>query len=266
MVVQNIQYRKEHHYALVQFYQKRFTNATFYKWYIDNLKELYKTLFDQTVSFCLLAERAYQQETEDYTQFIKPQWDSTYHGLLSGQQLFLNLQQMEYSYLQKTLVSEPVIRTFSMAEKDEDVLASLKNHGKALINIEESWFEEYFPGESGRRVQSIKVKFHGLEETDPIAAELTQISHRYSSKKRSFERICAYGKIKILSVETDTAKIKPKKGRLLPFEGSGVESTWLLSFPAAAEAIQKKKVKFMHKSILNKLEDIEMTIRYTAHS
>ncbi len=265
-VLEDIKTDKKNSETLAAFNQKRFTNEMFFKWYVDNLRQLYRTLFDQTVSFCLLAERVYQEETGEKTIFIRPQWDDVYHGLLSGQKLLLNLQQMEYSFLQKTLHNEQAItRTFSLEEKDEDVLTSLKTHGKAVIHIQESWFEEDFPEEFGRRIQSVKVKFLGLEGRDPIAAELTQISNRYSAKERTLQRVCAHGKIKLLGVETDTATMTPKqKGRLLPFEGSGVESTWLLSVPAAVKAIQKKKVKFKHKSTLEKLEDIEMTIRYTA--
>ncbi len=91
------------------------------------------------------------------------------------------------------------------------------------------------------------MKFLGLEGSDAIATELTQISNRYSAKERTLQRVCAYGKIKLLVVETDTATMTPnQKGRLLPFEGSGVESTWLLSVPAAVKAIEKKKVRFKH--------------------
>ncbi|NET74560.1 hypothetical protein [Okeania sp. SIO1F9] len=156
-------------------------------------------------------------------------------------------------------------RTFSLEEKDDNILASLKTHGKAVIHIQESWFEEDFPDEFGRRIQSVKVKFLGLEGSDPIAAELTQISNRYSTKERTLQRVCAYGKIKLLGAETDTATMTPKqKGRLLPFEGSGVESTWLLSIPAAVKAIQEKQITYKHKSTLENIKDIEITIRYTA--
>ncbi|WP_161564967.1 Tc toxin subunit A-related protein [Okeania hirsuta] len=267
-VLEDIKGDKKDSETLAAFNQKRFTNEMFFKWYVDNLKQLYRTLFDQTVSFCLLAERVYQEEIGEKTIFIRPQWDDVYHGLLSGQKLLLNLQQMEYTYLQKTLYDDqPVTRTFSLEEKDDNILASLKTHGKAVIHIQESWFEEDFPEEFGRRIQSVKVKFLGLEGSDPIAAELTQISNRYSAKERTLQRVCAYGKIKLLGVETDTATMTPKqKGRLLPFEGSGVESTWLLSVPAAVKAIQEKQITYKHKSTLEKLEDIEMTIRYTAKS
>ncbi len=50
-----------------------------------------------------------------------------------------------------------------------------------------------------------------------------------------------HSKIYLSSVETNTSKMKQKKERLLPFEHSGVESTWVLSFPAAVKAIEKKK-------------------------
>ncbi|NES76316.1 MULTISPECIES: neuraminidase-like domain-containing protein [unclassified Okeania] len=266
-VLEDIKGDKKDSETLAAFNQKRFTNEMFFKWYVDNLKQLYRTLFDQTVSFCLLAERVYQEETGEKTIFIRPQWDDVYHGLLSGQKLLLNLQQMEYSYLQKTLHTdqENIGRTFSLEEKDDNILASLKTHGKAVIHIQESWFDEDFPEEFGRRIQSVKVKLLGLGDGDPIAAELTQISNRYSAKERTLQRVCAYGKIKLLGVETDTATMKPKqKGRLLPFEGSGVESTWLLSVPAAVKAIQEKQITYKHKSTLENIKDIEITIRYTA--
>lgn len=173
---------------------------------------------------------------------------------------------MELSYLNATWEDSPAQRIFSLAEKDNNGLLALKMYGKALIYIEESWFDEYLEDERGRRIQSLAVKFCGLEETDPIAAQLTQVSSRYRSpnpQKPIIQRIGAYSIIRLVDIETDTANMK-KKGRYLPFEYSGVDSTWLLSFPAAVKDIQNKKINFLQKSMLKKLEDVEITIRYTS--
>ncbi len=153
-------------------------------------------MFDQTVSFCLLAEPAHRLETQnqDMTRYIRPQWDENYRGLLSSHKLMLNLQQMELAHIQQTAVSDEarlITYSFSLEQKDEDALSNLKTHGRTLTHIEESWFDEYFPEQNGRAIRSLAVKFKGLENTDPIAAELIQISHKYLSHSQSVQSIYA---------------------------------------------------------------------------
>ena len=70
--------------------------------------------------------------------------------------------------------------------------------------------------------------------------------------------------IALSGAETDTAGLERKGGRFLPFERCGVHSTWMLSFPAAIEAIEGGRRRSRHRTMLEKLEDVVIEIRYTA--
>ena len=63
---------------------------------------LYDSAYDVTLRFCRLAERAYQAELCDWdATFIRPAWDVQHRGLLAGQSLMLDLQRMDFAYMER---------------------------------------------------------------------------------------------------------------------------------------------------------------------
>jgi hypothetical protein len=254
--------------ALARFNATRFTSGRFWSWYLDSLKELYQTYFDQTVSFCLLAEQAYQSEADAKTRFIFPQWDASNAGLLSGHKLLLDLQRMELAWAQAVAASgQPTTQNFVLSERAPAALAQLKSRGKALIQVQEPWLDELFPDERGRRLSSLALRFEGLRDADPIAATLRLLSHRQRLKNGQGcgpERYGAQPTLRLTRVQTDTAAIAAPKGRRLPFQGTGIDATWSLAFPAAAKAIAAGEQGFPQRDMLERLEDVVLTLSYTS--
>lgn len=85
---------------IMEFQRRRSTNADFFNWYVGRMSNLYKQAFDVSLRFCRMAESIYEDDSGLETTFIKPIFDKKYRGLVSGQVLMINLQNMEYAFLE----------------------------------------------------------------------------------------------------------------------------------------------------------------------
>jgi hypothetical protein len=266
-----IQRQQDQAAQLFDFMQRRFTNQQFYEWYVSRLGNLYSAAYDATVRFALMAERAFQVETGDFTAtFIRPQWDRRYKGLLAGQALWVDLQRMDLAYMSRPQPKQVLSKTISLRDLDETALKSLQTQGEAVFFLNESLFESDYPEHYGRRIQSIRVSFPALKEKgiNPCG-QLTQLSSRtYHSRQRDAEHstadLFANQSIILSGCETDSRQLTMPQGRLLPFQGTGVDSTWHLSFPGAVKAVREKQIAFPQKAVLDELDDVVLEITYSA--
>jgi hypothetical protein len=269
--LREIERQQEHTAQLVDFMQRRFTNQQFYEWYVSKLSNLYSAAYDATVRFALMAERAFQSETDDRTAtFIRPQWDRRYKGLLAGQALWVDLERMDLAYMSRREPAQQSTKVISLRELDASALGSLKANGETVFFLKESLFEADYPDHYRRRIQSIRVSFPALKDKgiNPCG-QLTQLSSRsYHSRQRDAKNssadLFANQSIILGGWETDSRELKMPRGRLLPFQGTGVDSTWHLSLPAAAKAVRKKLSSFPQKAVLDELDDVVIEITYSA--
>jgi hypothetical protein len=257
--------------AMIAFRASRFTNEQFYNWYIGRISNLYSLAYDATISFALMAERAFQNETGETIIFIRPQWDRRYKGLLAGEALWVDLERMDLAYFNLEQPKQTLTKSISLLELDESALASLKLRGEAVFHLNESLFDADYPEHYGRQIQSIRVSFPALE-SQGIAprGQLTQISSRkYHSRQRNVNRslvnLFAHQTMILDSWHTDSRQLSVPKGRLLPFQGTGVDSTWHLSFPAAVKAIREKQISFPQKAVLDHLDHVVLEITYSVN-
>ena len=230
--------------AMVAFHQRRVTNRDFRDWYVGRIASLYDSAYDITLRFCRLAERAYQGEIDDPTaSFIRPAWDAQHRGLLAGQSLMLDLQRMDFAYMERY---EPEVeRSASIALGKHDLVAleGLKSTGRAVFTIDEALFDEEVPDEYERRIKSVRVRLRGIADRSRIGGRLVLLGDRVylngeKSEARSIVNVFGRQQIALSGAETDTADMDRKGGRFLSFERCGVHSTWMLSFPVAVRAIE----------------------------
>jgi hypothetical protein len=254
--------------AIVDFHARRATSADFHGWYVGRMTSLYNSAFDMALRFCRMAERAYQVD-DPKARFINPVWDAQYNGLLSGQGLMLDLQRMDYAYMHRQSVGNQATLRVSLAALDPQALVVLRQSGQVMFSLREELFDEQFPDEYDRRIQGVRIRLDGLEGRGDIAGRLALIGDRvYHDRRRSPEQSASHvlgrQQITLTSADTDTRRLATPEGRLAPFERCGVESTWILSIPAAVQAVRAKRKAFRQQELLAKLADVTLEVTYTA--
>ncbi|BBE10382.1 Insecticidal toxin protein [Mycoavidus cysteinexigens] len=272
---------------------KRFTKSSLYEWLIGETCAVYRQAYDAVLSLCLAAEASWQYEQADFVmRFVQPGgWRDTYHGLMVGERLKLNLLKMEAAYLNRNERLLEITKTVSLkALKGEEEWAAILDNllidsdgkkregsdGKVTFELDESLFEEDYPGHYLRRIMWVSVSLPAIVGPyQNVRAVLTQSSNclviapdisavrqlkglNGGSVLNVKENLRASQQIALSSGLDDNGLFSLNFGdeRYLPFEGTGAISKWELSFPNFDSKEQQ--------AMLATLTDIIVHIHYTA--
>ncbi len=90
------------------FYKHKFTNLGLYNWLAVTLNRLYQEAYNMAFQLAQQAELAFHFECDNApaTYIQLDNWNYERAGLLAGERLMLQLQQMEKSYLEKTMTGD----------------------------------------------------------------------------------------------------------------------------------------------------------------
>lgn len=269
--LQQLKWQRDSSKHLVEYNQRRFTKSQFYDWYIGHISNLYRSSYDATVKFAKMAESAFRIETGDPTAtFIGSHWDRRHKGILAGQALWLDLQRMDLAYWSRIEPETEIVKEISLQELQPSALASLRSRGEVVFYLKEELFEADDPTLYNRQIQGIRVSIPALEKEGwPCCGRLTQIDSRlyyshHKDVKHSIFNPYAYQSIVLGAWQTDSSKVKLPHGRLKPFQGTGVDSTWHLSFPAVVKAKREKRRHFPPKQMLKLIDDVVIEVTYSA--
>ncbi|MEQ1966817.1 neuraminidase-like domain-containing protein [Xenorhabdus nematophila] len=270
---------------MYRFLSTRFTGEALYRWLIGQLSALYYQAYDATLSLCLAAQTCWQYELGDFeTTFIQTgSWNDHYRGLLIGETLRLNLQQMEVAWLSRNTRKLEITRSFSLREKVGDTawagwLGTLKENGVNTFSLSEKDFDQDYPGHYLRQIASVSVSLPAVVGPyQNVRATLTQTGNclvlkpdleavKYLKENKSGNgthvkrNLNASQEIALSSGVDDNGVLVLNAGneRYLPFEGTGAVSDWSLAFPNPRSNPQQQ--------ILSSLNDIIVTVRYTARN
>lgn len=248
-----------------------FTIIPTYNWLVARLTTLYAPAYDAVLSLCLSVEAAWRYEIGDYQRgsFVRTSaWNDSFRGMLAGESLQLDLQEMETAYLQSNERRMNIRKTFSLRDRlaikdDKAWVAKLKTLGTTPLNVElkASDFDKSYPGHYLRQLKHVSVTFKLASDTgedlQDICAVLTQSSSSTLVSADIEGAMFLYGKgtltpsiksnlraqqqIALSSTVADDGRGIGKEewlctlmfddGRFLPFEGTGAISNWTLSFP-----------------------------------
>ncbi|ECU0370257.1 hypothetical protein DHU24_18765 [Salmonella enterica] len=267
--------------ATMQYISSRFTQSSLYSWLIGQLAALYYQAYDAVLSLCLSAEACWQYEMGDLTsRFIQTNaWNDSYHGLLAGETLELNLQQMESAWLSRNQRRLELTKTVSLKTLlgDSD-FANLIATGSVNFRLDERLFDNDYPGHYLRQIKFVTLSLPTLlGPWQDVRATLTQTSsstllkadidgvnylndNTTGNAANVVTNLRASQQIAISSGMNDSGLFELSFGdeRYLPFEGTGAVSSWQLSFPRPKSSEQK--------AILDNLSDVIVQVHYTAVS
>lgn len=263
----------------LNFLTTRFTQSALYNWLTGQLSALYYQAYDATLSLCLSAEACWQYEMGDIsTRFIQTDtWNDNYRGLLVGETLQLNLQQMESAWLNRYSRRLEITKTVSLksllALTDWD---NLQSSGAATFSLKESLFDGDYPGHYLRQIKSVTVSLPALVGPyQDVRMTLTQSGSRVLLKPdingvNYLNNPTTGSATSILTNPRASQQVAVSSGlndaglfvlnfgdeRYLPFEGTGAVSDWQIAFPNLASAEQK--------ALLASLNDVIVQVHYTA--
>jgi hypothetical protein len=262
---------------LENFFKDKFSNKERYQWMVGSLSYIYSKTYEMALEMAISAQNAYGYELNDNHTFIKSDaWDSLHQGLLAGERLMLGLHQLEKAYIDNNVRRLKIEKTISLFQLNPFALQQLKALGKCEFQFDERLFDYDFPGHYCRQIKNLTISIPAVAGPyQNIHATLTQTSNKTLLKPD-------VSGVEFLLHETDeipvpsilrsnwrrNQKIAISRGvndnglfelgfqgdaRYLPFEGTGVVSTWELDMPKAANPID-----------YNTISDVVITLRYTA--
>ncbi|EDM66216.1 Insecticidal toxin complex protein [Moritella sp. PE36] len=270
--------------AQLDLLQARFSNDALYSWMQGRLSTFYYQFYDLTASRCYKAETGYQWETQYKDTFIQPGvWDSNYSGLLCGEQLMLNLTQMESKYLDWYSSALEIRRTVSVANEFPGESGSFNgavndrldkndesgnpgwtnitcNLHKLVIAIDLNALaiHDDYPDTTGtRRIKQMSVSLPAL--IGPYQDVQAILQYKESGGNPIHNSLKSIALSHGMN-DSGMFQLNFHDSDYLPFEGLELTSAFTLTFP---NAIAEDDSKGQQAALLRTLSDIILHVNYT---
>ncbi|MDF9619213.1 Tc toxin subunit A, partial [Pseudomonas entomophila] len=265
-----------------------FSNHATYLWLIGRMSQIYSSAYDATLSLCLMAEACLQFELGDFSStWIKTDgWLDNWRGMLAGEALERDLMRMDVAAIRDNHRPLDIRKDLSLLDcmqwTHEDLHAQLDSD-KVAFTLSPWLFDRDYPGHYLRRLERIVLSFKldGASSSAPVPAMLVQTSNRllldadsegarhlYNANEGSAANVLrdlrpqqnmAVWSVNEFNRTLDLLPLTSDKSRYQPFEGTGLISTWVLSFPGGA-----KNNPLLYRDGEWLLEDINVQLNYSA--
>jgi len=253
----------------------KFTRKELYDWMATQISELYFQAYRLAYDVAKQAERAYQFERGlTASTFIRfGQWDSRKRGLLAGEQLYLDLKQLEKDYLAENRREYEITKHVSLVLHDPMALIALKTTGQCAVRLPEALFDADYPGHYMRRIKSVSLTIPAVVGPyTSVNCTLTLLSNKTRVKTttaptyaeqidgpdpddRFVVNFAAVQSVTTSHAQNDSGmfELNFRDERYLPFEGAGAISEWRIEMPPDCNAFD-----------FNTITDVVLRISYTA--
>lgn len=245
----------------LEFLKEKFTNKDLYKWMVRTLSKLFYGFYDLAYTAARMAQATMEFERNESYDFISyGYWDTEKKGLLSGDQLLLDINRMDDAYINNNARKLEITKHISLAQMAPEAIIQLREKGKAIFTTPMSWYDRDFPGHYQRIIKSVKFSLLALIGPGTnVNATLSTISSSEVVLNTQEDPVLV-PRIQSVALSgaansTGLFELNYRDERYLPFEGSGVAVTWELEMPKASN-------KFNFETII----DAILTIDYTALS
>lgn len=226
------------------FVKGKFTQVGLYNWMAQHLTKLHRQAYTLAYEAAKQAEHSYNFERGDSEIgiFIEPtHWEQDKAGLLAGEQLMIQLLQMDQSFHTTNLRRLELTKSISLSRLNPEALFAFIDEGKCDFSIPAWLFDMDFPGHGNRRIKNVRLTIPAV--TGPYTTLAAELTHNGSGET-----------IATSSGQNDSGvfELNFRDERFLPFEGRDVDSSWTLCLPGEEQ--------FDRHSI----SDVILHISYTA--
>ncbi|NEZ62742.1 hypothetical protein D0962_08100 [Leptolyngbyaceae cyanobacterium CCMR0082] len=243
------------------------------------VRNLYSQCFQFAFDVAKKAERALQHELGNpELNYIKFNYQAGKEGLLAGEKLHLDIKRMEMAYYDQNQREYELTKHISLLQLAPVQLLDLKYKGKCEVQIPEEVFDMDCPGHYFRRIKNVAVTIPCvtgpytsinctltlIKSTIRKSADLASDSYGDSTVDTEDPRFDTYyGSSQSIVTSTgqnDSGLFETnlRDERYLPFENSGVISTWRLELPGNPS--DNELLQFDYRTI----SDVILHFRYTA--
>ncbi len=253
-----------------EFLKEKYTNQELYNWMSGKISGIYFQAYQLAYDVSKRAEQAWRYELgisdSSFIQF--GYWDNLKKGLLAGERLLQDIKRMEVAYLEHNKRELELTKHVSLRQLDPFALLQLRVTGSCEVTIPEWLFDLDTPGHYMRRIKNVALSIPAV--TGPYTGVHCTLTLLRSSIRKSpvggYPReaeeddrfVDYYGTVQSIvtsSGQQDSGLFETnlRDERYLPFEGSGVISTWKLELPNDYRTFD-----------YNTISDVILHIRYTA--
>ncbi|HET8924381.1 MAG TPA: choice-of-anchor D domain-containing protein [Candidatus Acidoferrum sp.] len=261
--------------AVQNFLQSKYTNQDLYAWMVSQTSSVFFQCYQLAYDMAKRTEKAFRFERglTDSSFIAFGYWDNLKKGLLSGEQLYLDLKRLEAAYLDQNKRDYEISKHISLVLVAPLSLIALKETGQCTLDLAEALFDADYPGHFMRRVKSVsltipcvtgpytsvnctltllKNKVRVLTDTQPAYLEQTSAGQ---SEPRFIYDFAATQSIATSSGQNDSGmfEVNFRDERYLPFEGAGAISTWQIDLPKDTNAFDFETIS-----------DLILNLNYTA--
>ena len=257
------QIQSEFSSMVVNFLATKFTSRDLYEWMARILANYYRAHLDFATVIAQMAQQALAFERRETIMLIASyygEFESGRRGLLVAERLLTDINRLDQYRLTTERRRKEITKTVSLARYSPIEFQRLRSNGWMVFMSREEWFDRDFPGHYMRLIKNVSLTVIGLiPPGEGIKATLSN---------PGISRVMVgppFGQLTVIQRQPESIAVSmPSNGTglfelrfddpvLLPFEGSGVETTWTLEMPKAAN-------RFDYDALL----DILLTINYTA--
>jgi len=226
------------------FFREKFSSADRYRLLSKELRRLHRLAFNSALTLARMAEQAYRAERPaDDAVLSNDYWDAGNAGLLAGERLLSNLQQLERQFIERNYRELEVQHSFSLAQFAPDDLGLLRVAGECEIEIPEWFYDLTYPGQYRRRLKAVRVTIPcvtGPHANIGATLRLVESKIRLAAPVGQDPLIVPTPVPLRHTTSIATSKAQNDGGvfdfnfrdeRYMPFEGAGAISKWVLSLP-----------------------------------
>jgi hypothetical protein len=269
-----------HKNEVLDFYKSKFSNVKLYQYLEGRLASSMWQSYQLALELALAAQESYCFERDEDGVFVRyDYWNSASRGLAAGEGLMTSLEQMNLNYHKKNSRRLEIEKNISLKNQFPDQFATFidaeNKKGIFAFELNEQMFSADYPGGYRRKISAVSLTIPAVlppYETTKATLKQTQSFCLMKPDPRGidflFERSEHIPDEDVVKkISRSGTKIAISRGiddaglfvldfndvRYLPFEGTGVDSAWILEMPKDSNDIDFSSVA-----------DIIMTIRYTA--
>jgi 5-hydroxyisourate hydrolase-like protein (transthyretin family) len=273
------QLQSEHANEISEFLANKFTSRELYEWMLEIIEEVNRTFLQQATAMAKLAEQQLAFERHERPQQIVESnyWEAPTeggvqadvgqadgeqdrHGLTGSARLLQDIYQLDQYEFRTDERKQQVRKTISLSQLAPFELQQFRETGVLSFDTDRELFERDHPDHYLRLIKNVRVSIIALTPpTDRIKAKLRNdgISRVVTGGPPFENRVIRRNpdSITLSSPQNETGifQLTPEGEKLNPFENTGVDTSWQLRMPKAANAFDYSTIA-----------DVLLTINYTA--